>query len=280
MDHIELLEKTLDIRLEVQAREVGVGPFRADIVCKDLNNPDVDACVLIENQLERSNHTQLGQIITYASGLSAGTIIWIAEEFTDPHRAAVDWLNKNTPQGIDFFAVEIEVWKIGDSLPAPKLNLACQPNEWSKTRNLAESDLKRLQVDYWTAFGEHLEKMKSRFRLGKPQAHSMTVERWGRAVRLCVWARAAGRNGAGIVIEGDGSTETFDGLAREKDGINQALGAGELDWHRNEVGKHMCRIETILRHGGENRENWPEQFTWLESKLEAFTRVLKPRLGI
>lgn len=97
----------LGIELEVEAQEKPVGPFSADILCKDTVN---NLWVLIENQLERTDHTHLGQLMTYAAGLDAVTIIWIAEKFTDEHRAAMDWLNEITDESINFFGLEVELW--------------------------------------------------------------------------------------------------------------------------------------------------------------------------
>lgn len=128
-ENLNLLAETLDINLELEDTETNVGPFRADILCRD---PDRDEYVLIENQLERTDHTHLGQILTYAAGLDAVQIIWVAQQFTDEHRAALDWLNRITAEDFNFFGVEIELWKIGDSMAAPKFNLVAKPNEWSK----------------------------------------------------------------------------------------------------------------------------------------------------
>lgn len=89
-----------------------LGPFRADILSKDTVN---NQWVLIENQIERTDHTHLGQLLTYASGLKAVIIVWIARRFTDEHRAALDWLNEITDSRVNFFGLEIELWRIGDS---------------------------------------------------------------------------------------------------------------------------------------------------------------------
>jgi len=126
----ELLGDALGIGLELEATEQSVGPFAADILCKD---PMRDQWVLIENQLEQTDHTHLGQIITYAAGLNAVTVIWIARKFVEQHRAALDWLNEITAEGTDFFGVEVELWRIGESSAvAPKFNIISKPNAWSK----------------------------------------------------------------------------------------------------------------------------------------------------
>ncbi|MFO0864561.1 MAG: hypothetical protein U0744_07915 [Gemmataceae bacterium] len=133
-ENIRLLGETIGIELEVEAEETGVGPFRADILCKDTIN---GSWVLIENQLERTDHTHLGQLITYAAGLHAVTIVWVAARFTEEHRAALDWLNEVTSEDILFFGLEVELWRIGDSPLAPKFNIVSSPNDW--TRSVADA---------------------------------------------------------------------------------------------------------------------------------------------
>lgn len=115
--NLQLLSDTIGIELELEGQEQNVGPFRADIVCKDTTDGSL---VLIENQLEKTDHTHLGQLMTYAAGLDAVSIVWIAERFTEEHRAALDWLNENTNEKIGFFGLEIELWRIGNSPIAPK----------------------------------------------------------------------------------------------------------------------------------------------------------------
>ncbi|MCA9423372.1 MAG: hypothetical protein KC592_20300, partial [Nitrospira sp.] len=129
-ENLALLGETIGLELELEGTEQHVGPFRADIVCKDTVT---DAWVLIENQLERTDHSHLGQLLTYAAGLNAVTIVWIAERFTEEHRAALDWLNEITDESVNFFGLEIELWSINNSPAAPKLNLVSSPNRWTKT---------------------------------------------------------------------------------------------------------------------------------------------------
>ena len=160
-ENIAILSEEINIDLEVQAKEKSVGPFKADILCK--NTLD-STWVLVENQLEKTDHTHLGQLLTYAVGLHAVTIIWIAESFTEEHRAALDWLNEHTPESINFFGIQIELYKIGDSKVAPKFNIICKPNNWSRivseaARGIANeqvSDLKLLQRDYWQVLMDHI----------------------------------------------------------------------------------------------------------------------------
>ena len=119
-ENLAILSETLEVELQPEAQEKSVGPFRADILCR--NADDGGTWVLIENQLERTDHLHLGQLLTYAAGLNAVTICWIAASFTDEHRAALDWLNEITDERFHFFGLEVELWRIGDSEPAPKFN--------------------------------------------------------------------------------------------------------------------------------------------------------------
>lgn len=147
----------IGIELELEAQEKNVGPFRADILCKDTAT---DNWNLIENQLEKTDHVHLGQLLTYASGLKAVTIVWIAKRFTEEHRAALDWLNEITDDRFNFFGLEVELWQIGSSAVTSEFNVVSKPNDWSKTvataasqvKNTALTDSKILQRDFWTAF--------------------------------------------------------------------------------------------------------------------------------
>jgi hypothetical protein len=126
--NMALLGETLGLGdLEVETTEQTVGRFSADIVARD----DAGAFVLIENQLEPTDHRHLGQVLTYLAGLEGdATVVWIATEFLEEHRAAIDWLNANTNDRFDFFGVE--VLRIGSSSPAPRFNIVAKPNDWSR----------------------------------------------------------------------------------------------------------------------------------------------------
>jgi hypothetical protein len=114
---LELLGDTIGIELELNSQEQEVGPFAADILCRDTATNN---WVLIENQIEKTDHTHLGQILTYGASLEATTIVWIAKYFTEEHRAALDWLNEITDERFNFFGLEIELWRIDGSPIAPK----------------------------------------------------------------------------------------------------------------------------------------------------------------
>lgn len=122
------------------------------------------------NQLEKTNHSHLGQILTYSAGLSVKTVVWIASRFTDEHRAAMDYLNEITKEGYSFIGLEVELWQIGNVALAPNFNIVSRPNTWAK--NVCESnqqhgeltEVKKQQLAYWTAFKEFMDARKSAVR--------------------------------------------------------------------------------------------------------------------
>jgi hypothetical protein len=126
LDH---LGEVLGISLELDRAEARVGPFAADILARDSRN---GSAVLIENQLAGSDHSHLGQILTYLTGLDAKTIIWIACDFREEHLSALRWLNEHTADAFAFFAVRVRVMQIGESPLAPLFNVLEQPNGWDR----------------------------------------------------------------------------------------------------------------------------------------------------
>ena len=127
--NLEYLNDILGLTLTDVDKEVYVGPYRCDLVAKDETS---GITVIIENQLEGTNHDHLGKIITYASGLNAKVMVWIVKEAKEEHRAAVEWLNNNTNNDVNFFLIEIHAYKIGDSDPAPKFEVVEKPNDFVK----------------------------------------------------------------------------------------------------------------------------------------------------
>jgi hypothetical protein len=160
--NIEELNKALGIELEVENTEVGAGPYSADILAKDTGT---DKYVIIENQLEKTNHDHLGKAITYASVLDASTIIWIATNFTEEHQKSLDWLNDHTTDEISFYGVQVELWQIDDSKVAVRFNVISKPNQAVRqaARTKTSDDLsesKKFQFEFWTKFRDSLAKTK------------------------------------------------------------------------------------------------------------------------
>ena len=156
--NIAELNKALGLELEVENTEVAVGPYSADILAKDTGTGQY---VVIENQLEKTDHDHLGKAITYSSVLDATTIIWIATNFTEEHKKALDWLNDHTSDEISFYGVQVELWKIEDSKVALRFNIICKPNQAVRQAARAKavddlSDSRKFQFEFWTKFSERL----------------------------------------------------------------------------------------------------------------------------
>ena len=166
--NLTLLGDTLGMPLEFVGREEAVGPYSADILCRDSND---GTKVVVENQLEPTDHDHLGKLLTYAAHLGARVVVWIAKSFTDQHRAALDWLNEVSEPETRFFGLEIELWQIGDSAPAPKFNVVAKPNDWTKERieTTPPTGVRRIQLDFWKGVAEFVvRKGKIVTRINRP----------------------------------------------------------------------------------------------------------------
>jgi hypothetical protein len=277
-ENIQLLGETIGIDLEVQSQEESVGPFSADILCKDTFN---DHYVLIENQLERTDHTHLGQLMTYAAGLEAVTIIWIAQKFTDEHRAALDWLNRITDDTFTFFGIEIELFRIGDSVPAPIFNLVSKPNNWSKHIKQSAghniTDTKLLQMEYFQALKEYLEDKKAGFKIQKPAPQHWTNISIGKS-NLYLSATVNSRDKSINIwfnIQTANAKETFDKLYEIafQDSL-QAI-SPNLVWDRLENRK-MSGVTLKTSGDFTDRTDWKNQFEWFKVNIERFIAFFKP----
>lgn len=226
-ENLDILGETLGIDLELEAQERPVGPFRADILCKDIGT---DRWVLIENQLERTDHNHLGQLLTYASGLEAVTIVWIAARFTEEHRSTLDWLNRITDESFRFFGLEVELWRIGDSPAAPKFNIVSKPNDWSQSvaqaaRAIDEAELSETRVmqrAYWAAFDKVLAASNGPVRGGKkPQPQSWMAYAIGRSgvTVNAVMVRTKNQVRAELYLSGGKAKAIFHLLAQHKKGL-------------------------------------------------------------
>ena len=283
-ENLAKLGDTLDLELELESQEKNVGPFRADILCKDINTQD---WVLIENQIERTDHNHLGQLMTYAAGLRAVTIIWVAAEFTDEHRAALDWLNEITEEGINFFGIEIELWKIGVSPVAPKFNVVSKPNLWTHTISRATkaidagelTETKKLQLQYWTEFQQFMKKRQSPVRPQKPRPQHWMNFSIGRSSfgLFTVTNTAEKRIGVGLAMTGPNGKAYFHLLSIEKEEIEKQFGR-ELDWRELPAGIESHIMVNKLDSGLLNTQRWEEYRIWMAEMLEKFTIVFKDRI--
>lgn len=285
-ENLELLGDAINIGLELQSTEQSVGPFSADMVCK--NTAD-DSLVLVENQLEKTDHRHLGQVLTYAAGVGAKTVVWVAKEFTEQHRAAIDWINRITHEDFEAYGVVVELWRIDRSSPAPRFHVVAKPNDWSRAvreqaRHADISVASATYLDYWQGFCEHLETVGSKLRPQSPStAHWMNLSIGRSGVHLTTTASV--RDGfvtAQLYFERSGAGY-YHQLLPLRLAIDAELGEPPTWDHRE--GRASCSIHYEREGDPSDRNAWPELFRWTREKLELLDRVLRakvaalPRIG-
>jgi hypothetical protein len=289
--NIALLGEAIGMELEIEAQEQGVGPFYADLLCKDVATGQ---WVLIENQLERTTHVHLGQLLTYAAGLEAVTIVWIASRFTEEHRAALDWLNDITEERFTFFGLEVELWRIGGSAIAPKFNVVSKPNDWTRTIQTAATQLeseslsetKQLQLDFWTQFRQFADERNSVVRPTKPFPlgwMSMSIGRSGfHLTAVCSFAKADPRERephelrAEFVCDGRGAKEVYRLFEAQRREIEREFGEPLL-W-QNSADVKSWKAYVVKRANAADVDRWPEYHQWLLARLERLRAAFGPRL--
>lgn len=293
-DNIRHLGDALGLELEVIEVERGVGRYAADILCKDTVG---GGFVLIENQLEQSDHGHLGQLLTYCAGLSGAgeevtVAVWIARRFTEEHRAALDWMNAISGDSFQFFGLEIELWRIGGSPPAPKFNIVSKPNDWSRAVATASkegaclTDTQTQQLEYWSAFREHLQSKNSFLKATKAQPQSWFDLALGRSgfnltavastYDLATQQFSGGQVRAMLNVFGAKANGNFAALQMMRDEVEQEFGE-QLCWYAPKESKarriYVSRPAEIGRPA-----DWPMQHEWLRAKLERLHRVFAKRI--
>ncbi len=258
-ENIKELGDALNLSLTDVETEKFVGNYRCDILCKDEITGKV---VLIENQLEATNHDHLGKIITYASGLDAAVVVWIVASARQEHASAIEWLNKHTSDDLSFFLIEVHAYTIGNSDPAPMFKIIEQPNDFAKSvkaisKNSELSVAQQNRLAFWTQFNEVLEQR------GKPfNKRKVTTDHW--------YSVAMGSSECSISIDlvnkehkirigvwiAD-SKELFDQFYAHKDEIEASCGF-ELYWDRLDNKKASLACTYIQGLDFDKQDNYPE----------------------
>ena len=276
-ENLPLLGEAIGVRLELRSTEEAVGDFRADIVCKSIPEGGL---VLIENQFAQTDHTHLGQILTYAAGLEAVTIVWIAEIFREEHRAGIDWLNEKTPDNINFFGLEIELWRIADSPVAPKFNVVCKPNEWTRavTQSVREpSEQSDFRWSYWSSFVQQpaLAAILSGPLRPNRQGNLAIPTAWCQFQLQVYVSNVAGASSIYLSCRGTDRFRNFEQLQANRQAIEQGLNA-RLDWQVSQNNNRAWIILNLPDLDPSRKDDWPRQQQILASKVAEFYRALAP----
>ena len=287
-DNIAELGEALGMDLELQRIEAPVGGYSLDILATDLNS---SRPVIIENQLEATDHGHLGQLLTYAAGFDAGAIVWVTKEFRDEHRQALDWLNQRTGEDTQFFGVTVELWSIGDSLPAPHFNLVATPNGWRKEKvsnttsknTVPISERSERYRDFFQSLIDILRE-KHNFtnaRKGQPQNwYSFSTGYGGGSI--IYGANFTGQKQARVEVyidypDGDKNLKLLNELKLREEDIHSKLGV--LDWQP--LGnRRACRI-ALARTGSieDDEDTLSEIQAWMVDNLLKLKQVFGPLLA-
>ena len=275
-ENLEQLNEVIGLTLSEVEKEVYVGAYRCDLVGVDETTGDK---VIIENQLEASNHDHLGKIITYASGLDAKVVVWIVKEAREEHRSAIEWLNNNTSDKLNFFLIEIHAYQIGDSLCAPKFEIVEKPNGFIKNAkgqsgsgeyNKGQSE----KIEFWTRFNEILIERGKPFNVRKPTTdhwYDIAIGTSDAHVSLTIVNR---EHVVGVELYIPDNKGLFEKLYLQKEEIDEKLGL-HPDWQRLD-GKKAARI--LYRMPGldfEDHSNYDSLMNEMIDKASLFAKVFK-----
>lgn len=274
-DNLQQLSDEIGIDIELEQKESNVGRFSVDIFATEVGT---GRKIIIENQLENTNHDHLGKLITYASGKGAEIIIWIVKRALPEHRNAIDWLNEHTDEKIGFFLVEIELWKINDSLVAPKFNVVECPNDWAKTMKASSttnSDSGILRVNFWQGFNDYVVENKEfskEFRVRKPYPQSwmdLSIGTSAYWINLSIDTQKKNIS-AGIYI--NDSFELYNHFQSNRDKIEAIVG-GEVVFKK---AKKNSRFRCFLNDVDVNDQAmWPKAYAWFMDMALRFKRIHK-----
>jgi hypothetical protein len=273
-ENISILCEELEINIENIKAEASAGRYNVDLVGDEI---DSKRKVIIENQLEATDHKHLGQILTYASAYDAAIIIWVVTDYTEEHRQAIDWFNRNISEGISFFLVQIEVYKIGDSNPAPKFNIICEPNDWGKTIKKSDngdafSDLKLQQKEFWENLKHYTTTIQTKLNFGraaKPQ-HWYNISFGTSRCHIALTQNSQKQYiGCEIYIRND--KVLFDTFFSNKEKIEKELGF-EVEWMQLPDAT-ASRILVTYKGNPRDKNKWSEFNRWCVSTAEKFATV-------
>jgi hypothetical protein len=271
-ENLEQLGELIGLQLEPEGTEVAVGHFSADILAKDM----LGRLVLIENQLESTDHNHLWQILTYLSGLEAEIIIWVATEFRDPHLSAINWLNENTTDKFSFFAIRLRVVRINDSIPAPVFDVVARPNQWNRSmqKKVRES------TGESSSFANERREFWNHYLMRYPDDAELGVQIAGTPSNWLATPKEIGmfvsiykaKTGVGVFLRGKrGATpaEIQNRIRPYANEFEQLVGKCQNIRDDNNHPSDSLKIDT------ENRDNWDEAIDWLHERANSFLSAVK-----
>lgn len=269
-ENLDEISELIGVPLELEEIEKSVATFSADLLARIATT---DQLVVIENQLEKTNHTHLGQILTYASGLDAKVVVWIAKEFDPAHRSAIDWLNDISSEDISFFGIRVSAARINDSLPAPRFDIVCQPNEWERRMHQIvqpPSDLATKRIEFW----QHLiNRHPEEANYGPPNGLGYRWHPFEDLDLVIVLFLAVNRVGIFVrPMRGESAEELYERFKIHEDKLKQHFQSIEPNKLDHFLGKSL-RLDT------DDRSRWDEMTDWLFQQSQRYEAILRDVLA-
>lgn len=274
-ENINLLGDAIGIEISVEETESSVGDFNVDILATETG---MDRRIIIENQLEDTNHDHLGKLITYASGKMAEVIVWVVKRAREEHKAAIEWLNNHTDDKIGFFLCEIKLYQIGDSDPAVKFEVIEKPNDWTKEikKTQSSSATQQSRLEYWMAFEDAVFQENSfakKFNRRKPsEDHWLTFSIGTSSCHINV-LQLRKNNEIGVELHIPDDKDLFHELFKNKDSIENETQI-KFDW-RELPDKKASRIVIKRNANLDDKDDWKNQFDWIADTMLKIEKSFK-----
>jgi hypothetical protein len=273
-ENLDALAEQLGIEIEPIGTEVSVGRFKIDILAKE---PNTGEHIIIENQLEPTNHDHLGKVITYAAGLDARYLIWIVKDVLPEHLKAIEWLNDHLDEAICCFLIRIEVWQIGESMPAPRFEIISTKNAWvaslKKSTSTEISPLKIRQQQFWSEFCDYIRRKDPNMKLHKPAPQHWLNFSMGSSMAGLATTMNTQKNRFSTEIYIANNKTLYSYLRDNEEEIQSELG-GTVDWFEANVAAGMNLYYLVDDVFNESRKE--EYFEWLYSNLVKFRSLFTP----
>ncbi len=274
-ENVDLLADAVGLDITVDETESSVGDFNVDIYASETGT---DRKIIIENQLEDTDHDHLGKLITYASGKGADVVIWVVKHAREEHKAAVEWLNNHTDDKIGFFLCEIKLFQIGDSQIAPAFTIVERPNDWTKEirKTASANSTQQQRLEYWQAFNDYAfsdANFSRIFNKRKPTTdHWMDFSIGSSACHIAV-SQIQKRKAVDVELYINDDKELFKSLFAHKDEIEKNMEM-ELEWKELPERK-ASRILIEKTVDLDDRATWPEQFDYIMDTCIKMKRAFK-----
>lgn len=274
-ENVDLLADAVGLDITVDETESSVGDFNVDIYASETGT---DRKIIIENQLEDTDHDHLGKLITYASGKGADVVIWVVKHAREEHKAAVEWLNNHTDDKIGFFLCEIKLFQIGDSQIAPTFTVVERPNDWTKEirKTASANSTQQQRLEYWQAFNDYAftdANFSRIFNKRKPTTdHWMDFSIGSSACHIAV-SQIQKRKAVDVELYINDDKELFKSLFAHKDEIEKNMEM-ELEWKELPERK-ASRILIEKTVDLDDRATWPEQFDYIMDTCIKMKRAFK-----